>query len=46
MPTHVNELTREIIGSAIEVHRKLGPGLLESAYQKALPGNSYYEEYP
>jgi len=36
MPTHVNELTREIIGSAIEVHRKLGPGFLESAYQKCL----------
>jgi GxxExxY protein len=34
MPTHVNVLTREIISSAIEVHRKLGPGLLESAYQK------------
>jgi len=36
MPTHVNVLTQEIIGSAIEVHRKLGPGLLESAYQKCL----------
>jgi GxxExxY protein len=36
MPTPVNVLTREIISSAIEVHRKLGPGLLESAYQKCL----------
>jgi GxxExxY protein len=36
MPTHVNVLAREIISSAIEVHRKLGPGLLESAYQKCL----------
>jgi PD-(D/E)XK nuclease superfamily protein len=26
-----NEITRDIIGSAIEVHRHLGPGLLESA---------------
>jgi GxxExxY protein len=29
-------LTRQIIGAAIEVHRCLGPGLLESAYQKCL----------
>jgi GxxExxY protein len=36
MPTHVNEITREVIGSAIEVHRYLGPGLLESAYRKCL----------
>ena len=31
-----NELSREIIGAAIEVHRHLGPGLLESAYEEAL----------
>ena len=29
-------LTREIIGAAIEVHRHLGPGLLESIYEAAL----------
>lgn len=29
-------LTREIIGAAIEVHRTLGPGLLESAYEECL----------
>ncbi|MBZ5520958.1 MAG: GxxExxY protein [Acidobacteriia bacterium] len=30
------DLTAKIIGSAIEVHRKLGPGLLESAYEECL----------
>ena len=29
-------VTERIIGCAIEVHRALGPGLLESAYQKCL----------
>jgi len=31
-----NELTRTIIGAAIEVHRNLGPGLLESTYRNCL----------
>lgn len=31
-----NELTKAIIGAAIEVHRRLGPGLLESAYRVCL----------
>lgn len=31
-----NELTEIIIGKAIEVHKHLGPGLLESAYQECL----------
>ena len=33
---HEQELTAEIIGAAIEVHRVLGPGLLESAYEACL----------
>ena len=31
-----NQLTEKIIGAAIEVHRHLGPGLLESTYEEAL----------
>ncbi len=31
-----NQITEKIIGCAIEVHRNLGPGLLESAYEECL----------
>jgi len=31
-----DELSKVIIGAAIEVHRELGPGLLESAYEECL----------
>ena len=31
-----NEISNKLIGIAIELHRKLGPGLLESAYENAL----------
>ena len=36
---HENELSEIIIGAAIKVHKNLGPGLLESAYEECL----YYE---
>lgn len=36
---HENEISKIVIGNAIEVHRALGPGLLESVYQECL----YYE---
>jgi GxxExxY protein len=32
----LDALTREVIGAAIHVHRELGPGLLESAYETCL----------
>jgi GxxExxY protein len=32
----LNQITESIIGCAIKVHKKLGPGLLESAYQTCL----------
>ena len=48
----INDLTSAIIGAAIEVHRRLGPGLLESAYRVCLAyelrkrGFSVSEELP
>lgn len=39
IPADLESLSYKIIGLAIEVHRQLGPDLLESAYQQCL----YYE---
>ena len=36
MSPDINEITHAVIGAAIEVHRQLGPGLLESAYLECL----------
>jgi len=33
---NINQLSSKIIGAAIEVHKVLGPGLLESAYEKCM----------
>lgn len=40
------ELTEKIIGAAIEVHRILGPGLLESTYKAALTHELYLRKIP
>lgn len=33
---YINQLAYEIVGCAIEVHKNIGPGLLESVYEKCL----------
>jgi GxxExxY protein len=35
-PEHINQLTEQIIGCAIEVHKILGAGLLESVYRECM----------
>lgn len=48
----VDKLARQVIGAAIEVHRHLGPGFLESVYQEALAvefrlrGIPFVEQHP
>lgn len=46
IPLLEKELTDKIIGAAIEVHRILGPGLLESAYQTCLQHESKLRSIP
>jgi GxxExxY protein len=48
----INQITSAVIGAAIEVHRHLGPGLLESAYDECLDremtirGIPFERQYP
>ncbi len=42
----INKLSERVIGCAIEVHRRLGPGHLESVYEKALCIELKREEIP
>ena len=41
-----NALSKKIIGAAIEVHRQLGPGLLESAYEQCLAHELSLQDIP
>ncbi|MDI1249923.1 MAG: GxxExxY protein [Lacunisphaera sp.] len=40
----INQLTEQIIGAAIEVHRLKGPGLLESAYETRIVNERFVAE--
>jgi len=42
----MNDYTQQIIGAAIEVHRHLGPGLLESSYEQCLAHEMSLREVP
>lgn len=42
----IDDLSYKILGAAIEVHRYLGPGLLESVYQKCLAIEFNYQNIP
>jgi len=41
-----NELSNKIVGAAIEVHRTLGPGLLESTYEECLCHELFLNNIP
>ena len=46
VPVEINKVTEAIIGAAIEVHRQLGPGFLESTYHRALEIELELREIP
>lgn len=41
-----NEITQQVIGAAIDVHRQFGPGLLESVYEECLAHEMGLREIP
>ena len=51
-PDHIEEVATNVIGAALEVHRRLGPGFQEKVYQNAMAveldhrGLPFVEEHP
>lgn len=43
--SYLKDLTYKVTGAAIEVHKRLGPGLVESVYHKCLEKSWNYETY-
>jgi GxxExxY protein len=43
--TYLKDLVYRVNGAAIEVHKALGPGLLESVYHKCLKHELYLKKY-
>jgi GxxExxY protein len=46
IPDSIEDLAHSVIGAAIEVHKELGPGFLESVYESALATELDYSEIP
>ena len=42
---YLNDLTYQVIGCAIEMHKHLGPGLLESVYEKCFLREAKFKKY-
>jgi GxxExxY protein len=38
----MSDLTERVVGAAVEAHRALGPGLLESAYEECLCSEKFF----
>ncbi len=34
---HENEIARHVVNTAFNIHKKIGPGLLESVYERVMP---------